>query len=370
MLRLQALLMCLAALCFVAVGCDREVTGDNNDDVVEITAGNCFDCHNGQLDQAQGEWANSVHASGNYIDYTNRGGTDCTRCHNQDGYISYLETGTLPNEPFENVKAIGCFTCHNPHVNGDLSIRHVAAVTLANGDMFDHGQGNQCASCHMSRLSADDDIVPGVSTSTHWGPHHGPQGDMINGSNGWEFPGEGYTIASSPHALVVRDACVGCHMGNPTTHVGYMLGGHSWNMTIEGSSEELSGLCADASCHGSAADSYDFTADMDYDMDGAIEGYQTEMEGLLDSLAIVLEFQGVLTAGHPAGGVIADEHLAGALFNYLFIEEDRSEGVHNWNYASSLILASIDYVSNLPAPTSPEITKRQTVSLVDPLRSH
>lgn len=350
MKRTMLTLMGLALILLALVGCEREITGDT--ELVDNSNDNCLECHNGYLDQAQGEWANSVHASGTSVDYTNRGGTDCTRCHNQQGYVSYLETGELPDVPFENVSAIGCFTCHNPHENGDLSIRHVSAVEFANGEMFDHGQGNQCASCHQSRLDVRT-VTDGVATHAHWGPHHGPQGEMIEGTGGYEFPGESYEFATSPHALVVRDACIGCHMGNPTTHVGYELGGHSWNMTIEGSDEELSGLCSDASCHGDDADSYDFTADDDYDMNGSTDGYQTEIHGMLDSLDVLLTAQGVLSDGHPAGGVISDGHLAGALYNYLLIEEDRSFGVHNFNYTRSLLEASIDYVSGLTVPTVP-----------------
>ena len=327
-------------------GCDREITGNpsNPDNANE----DCFVCHNGLLDQAQGEWANSIHASGNNVDYTNRGGSDCTKCHDQNGYLQYWATGTLPSVPFENVSAIGCFTCHDPHGTGTMNIRHMAAVTLENGDVFDHGKGNQCASCHHSRLDAGT-ITDNQGTSAYWGPHHGPQGDFINGSGGYEFPGEDYEFPSSPHASVVTDACVGCHMGDPQTHVGYKIGGHSWNMVDEeDTTQTLVGVCANSSCHGSSVKKFDFTADEDYDHDGTIEGYQTEFVGLLDSLAVLLEDKGVLSSGHPTSGTVADGNLAGAVYNYVFLEEDRSEGVHNFNYGRSLLEASIDYVSNLP----------------------
>ncbi len=304
-------------------------------------------CHSGYLDQAQGEWANSIHASGNYIDYTNRGGSDCTKCHNEEGYLSFLETGTLPDVPFESVSAIGCFTCHNPHETGTLELRQTEAVMLIDGVMFDHGTANQCAACHQSRYDPAD-IVADISVNNRFGPHHGNQGDMIQGTNGYEFPGESYEFPLSPHANQVTNACIGCHMGDPQTHVGYKLGGHSFNMTIEGSDETLVDICAASSCHGEDVEEYDFLADEDYDLDGEIEGYQTEILGMLDSLAILLEGQGVLEDGTPVSTTIADPHVAGALYNWVFVEEDRSEGIHNFNYARSLLEASIDYVSNLP----------------------
>ena len=346
-------LLSLALIAMIAIGCDREITGTEVQ--TDISAVGCFDCHAGQLDQAQGEWANSVHASGSNVDYTNRGGSDCTRCHDQQGFISFLATGTLPDEPFSTVSAIGCFTCHNPHETGTMALRTTAAFTLANGDVFDHGKGNLCVNCHHGRSSAGD-IADDVSVNSRFGPHHGPQGDLINGSNGYEFPGLGYDFPSSPHANQVRDACIGCHMGNVTTHEGYDVGGHSWNM-VSLTDEEitLSGVCSAAACH-PTADGLDFLADADYDGDGTIEGYQSEIDGLWEELETLLIAQGVLTgSGSTVSGTYADGHLAGALWNLRSVEEDRSHGVHNFSYMRSLLEASIDYVEGL-ATGSPGIT--------------
>ena len=44
-------------------------------------------------------------------------------------------------------------------------------------------------------------------SSSHWGPHHGPQGDVLFGANGFEF--EGYTyetdirLYQKPHVTKV-----------------------------------------------------------------------------------------------------------------------------------------------------------------------
>jgi len=112
----------------------------------------------------------------------------------------------------------------------------------------------------------------------------------------------------------------------------------------------MAATCADASCHGSSVKDYDFTADHDYDNDGEIEGYQAEIAGLLDSLGALLYAQGVVNGSYtPVTDTVADANLAGAVYNYVFLEEDRSEGVHNFKYAKALLDASIDYVSQLPS---------------------
>lgn len=346
MVRLRFFTIALVVLAMLAfVGCERKISGDVST-IIDNSTTDCLACHSGYLDAAQGEWANSVHASGSNIDYTNRGGTDCTKCHDQQGFLSFLATGTLPSEPFSTVSAIGCFTCHNPHENGDMRLNTTAAYVLENGDVFDHGAGNLCANCHHSRTDVRT-IGDNQTTNNRYGPHHGPQGDLINGSGGYEFPGLSYTFPNSPHATQVRDACVGCHMGQVNAHEGYNIGGHSWNMVDEETGYNLSGLCANANCH-PGVNTLDFTADADYDNNGSIEGFQTEFEGMLDSLAVLLTDYGVLSgSGAPTSGTIADGHVAGALYNYVLCEEDRSEGVHNWNYMSSLLEASIDYMAGV-----------------------
>jgi len=354
----------LAALTLLVVSCDREVTGDVR--LADNSSQDCLQCHSGYLDQAQGEWANSIHASGNNIDYTNRDGSDCMACHDQQGFVEFITTGELPDAPLTAVSAIGCFTCHNPHETGDLSLRTVAAYTLKNGVVFDHGQGNLCANCHHSRTDVRT-IAANQSVNNRYGPHHGPQGEVIQGTGAYyAFPGRTTDFASSPHAGQVRDACVGCHMGDVQQHDGYHIGGHSWNMVApEDETVTLAKICADPSCHPTAT-SFDFRTPgdvQDYDGDANItEGYQSEIEGLMEELHDLLVAQGVLNAGTglPNSGTIADVHLAGALYNYMFFEEDRSTGVHNFVYAYNALQASITYVEGLSgAPSSVNVATIQ-----------
>ncbi|HWR84136.1 MAG TPA: hypothetical protein VN285_12615 [Candidatus Deferrimicrobium sp.] len=344
----------VVVLMLAGLGCERKITGDVEQ--ADINSEGCFVCHAGYLDQAQGEWANSIHASGNQVDYTNRGGTNCTRCHNQQGFIQFLETGTLPDEPFANVSAIGCFTCHNPHETNTMELRTETPYTLENGDVFDHGKGNLCVNCHHARISAGS-ITDNQVVTSRFGPHYSPQGDMINRSNGYEFPGLSYVFLTSPHANQVRDACAGCHMGNVRTHEGYDVGGHSFNM-VSPIDEEVTQApyCATTNCHPGVTE-LDFTDEdsRDFDNDGEVEGYQSEFEGLVDSLREVLYAAGMVnSSGTPVADTIADKHAAGALYNFVLAEEDQSKGVHNFKYIRTLLEASIDYINGLatvgPAP--------------------
>jgi hypothetical protein len=339
-------LLPLVAL-FMLTSCERKISGTvQNDDTV---SDQCFNCHNGQLDAPQGEWAHSVHASGASIDYTNRPAPDnCTRCHNQQGFIDWVSTGTI-NPPYENAKAIGCFACHNPHETGNFSRRTVAPVTLASGDVFDHDDGNLCANCHQARENVGVITNDFVITSSRFGPHHSQQGDLLAGFSGYEgFPG--YTKQSSISHSSIDGACAGCHMANVRTHDGYEVGGHSFNMENE-AGDNLSLFCRN--CHGeigSSGGAYALIRDsVDHDNDGVVEGFQDEVDGMLDSLRTLLIAEGILNGSTDLliTQTVADGDLMGAAWNWLLISDDHSRGVHNPKYVVSLLGASIAHVSGL-----------------------
>ena len=67
---------------------------------------------------------------------------------------------------------------------------------------------------------------------------------------------------------------------------------------------------------------------------------QTEIQALLDELEELLEAAGVMHDGHPVVGDFTEAKV-GALFNYLFVLEDGSLGVHNSYYAKKLLEDSI-----------------------------
>lgn len=353
------MVIALVAMMALVAGCERKIVNEiaNND---QSLAG-CFACHgetalDGAILQAEGEWQNSVHASGTSVDYTNRGdGSDCQQCHNHQGFVEYTSTGSESDSIYSTVSSIHCFTCHAPHTRGDMSLRVDAPYTLKNGVVFDHGAANLCVNCHHTRTSLANDIAGGDTLrfipSSRMGPHHGPQGDNLQGTHAFQFGSTPY--ASSTHASVVPDGCVGCHMGNPQQHDGYNVGGHSVNMEYEahdGTVYTLVGICA--SCHGEYAGKTDFDdwEDKDFDGDGTIEGVQTEFDGLADSLAVLLTKVINPSTGLFRTNVKVTRQQQGAAYNWKIYEEDRSHGIHNPLFFEAMLKASIAYMAANPIP--------------------
>ncbi len=353
------IIVALVAMLALVAGCERKIVNEiaNNDQSLN----GCFACHgetsfDGALLQARGEWENSLHASGTSVDYTNRPGSDCQQCHNHQGYLDWIGTGEEDSLSQSTVSAIHCFTCHAPHERGDLSLRTTEPYTLKNGVVFDHGSANLCVTCHHSRTNLLTDLGTAETKklSNRFGPHHGPQGDMLQGTHGFEgLPG--FQKASTNHAEIVTDGCIGCHMGDPTQHDGYNVGGHSFNMRFEshdGTEYTLVGTCATIGCHNDADEyggktSFDGWIDRDVNGDGVTEGIQTEFDKLHDSLGVLLAPVIDQSTGLFKAKTIT-RLQAGAAYNYAIYNEDRSHGVHNAEYFEALLKSSIAYLNANP----------------------
>lgn len=332
MRRIQLIACVAAALPFLA--CERTVT------TVEETVqpATCFNCHSDQntaLVAAEQQYAFSVHASGTHVALDR---DPCSGCHTSEGFISRIETGVIPTG-IENPTAIHCFTCHAPHTTGDLSRRLEDPYPLANGVVFDHHDGNMCTACHQSRRDVNTYVATAsgrVNLSFRWGPHHGPQTDMLTGTNGYEYPGFAYEQTN--HKLAAEDGCLDCHM-KATENL--RVGGHSFNMAYDDGVEQLLNTGACFACHGDL-DDFDF------------QGVQTEIDTLVANLRASLVTAGLISgaSGLPSSTSTSSDS-AGAVWNYLLAIEDRSRGVHNRKYIRSLLTSAQQYLDGtLPAPVT------------------
>lgn len=282
----------------------------------EIT---CTECHNDttMITGKKMGWEESMHGTGEA--FWRGTSASCAGCHSGGGFSAMVAQGLTPDtvevgDP--NPTRQDCRACHQIHTSytsADWALETTAPVVLfALEDVtYDGGKGNLCANCHQPRRTIDQyvDDPNGVInvTSTHWGPHHGPQSTMLLG-----LAGAGDVKGNpSAHSMLVRDTCVTCHIGEDNRH------------TFEPD------VSACVKCHSDAED---------FD----INGVQTEVETLTTQVGELLKAKGLLDEeGHP---VVGDYPIAEgfALWNYIFIAiEDGSLGVHNPDYTKDLLEASL-----------------------------
>ena len=322
--------------------CERTVT------TVEETSepATCFNCHSDQdtkLVAAEQQYEFSVHASGTAVSEPDG---PCSGCHTSEGFVIRLETG-VPPDNVVNPTAITCFTCHEPHTTGTLARRLDYPYPLANGyDAYDLHDGNACTACHQSRRDVNTYVTTPsgrVNLTSRWGPHHGPQTDMLVGTNGYEY--DGFTYEQTHHATATEDGCLDCHMKHPEN---LRVGGHSFNMTYVEGAEEIINTAACADCHG----------DMD---DFDYQGVQTETDSLVTELRAELVTAGLVSASTGLPRTVANvaSDSAGAVWNYLLAEEDRSGGVHNRKYIDGLLRSALQYMQGNLSTTTPVAARRE-----------
>lgn len=336
-----SILAALAALTMGLVGCERKITR------VELTQEpqNCFTCHSDadtRLVDADQQWQNSRHSTGSTLQEND--GT-CKGCHTSEGFIARA-TGTPGPDVIDNPTAIHCFTCHAPHTNGDFTLRWTTPALLANGQSYNLGSGNICVACHQARRNVATYITPRTTMTTRFGPHYGTQGDMLIGTNGYEYAGWTYNRTMHREATTSsgKDGCLECHFKATSQ---YVVGGHSFEMRAN-ADEPLSGVTevlnvgACAPCHGTIND---------FNEVGPGYSVQDSVDVLVANLKARLVTAGLVdgaTGLAKARGTSADS--AGAVWNYLLAKYDRSRGVHNAQYVMGLLNSSIAFIQTPPPP--------------------
>jgi hypothetical protein len=299
--------------------------------------GDCSQCHDAQPNHIHSaEWNNSRHAIVTR-DPSGAGRESCVGCHTANGFAGRMSGSTNINTTYE---AITCAACHDPHdASKPSQLRSSGPVTLMDGTVVTAdrvGKGILCMECHHSRANATNyvEITPG---STRFGPHHGPEADMLLGVNGITY---GKTIPSSAHRDAVGDTCVHCHMQNDaSTNATYLhAGGHTFSMSYDTGTNTIDHVDACVQCHG-PMESFAMYR-QDYDGNGVIDDVQTEVKGLLNRLGLLLPPVGVPKNSLNITTNWTKPQLRAA-YNYQFVLEDKSFGIHNVSYAVGLLKASI-----------------------------
>jgi len=291
---------------------------------IDVADLSCTECHNDTTviwsKEAQFREV-SVHGTGEAFE---RGSSeDCAGCHGHEGAKARISAGLPPHdaslEGVVNVSPFDCRTCHDIHVtytstDWALTGAEQPVVLEMTGGTFDKGAANLCANCHQIRNElpeATGGLV--VIDSTRFGTHHGVEAQMLLGEGGL-----GVTGNPSPHYRETEEACVSCHMGEERNH------------TYEPDVSRCQ------SCH----------ADLEtFDRDGV----QTEIQALLDEVKVLLINSGIMLADYEEEGELEQNRsvegeypaeVASAMWNYMFVIEDQSLGVHNPEFAKALLEAA------------------------------
>lgn len=334
---------------------------------------NCGKCHEGEHHPYLSEWEESPH---NFDPLTSSHGAGangfCQGCHEgvaaairlSGDLSSFYGGGFISERPDTNsvsLEPVVCQTCHDPHsAENPGQLRTVDDVLLveANGErpiVSEGGAGKLCMQCHHARRAPEPQIQNGYP---FFGPHANPQADMMASKSAYHSVAESDFVWAGPSHLRVQNSCKTCHLNTVEFSAsGPAVTGHKFEPTVD----------ACVTCHGPINDFDEIMATNDFDGDGRVEGVQSEVQGLLDLLASALVADGLDTTGVGIAGALGDTTTSTfkqreAGYNWVFVVDDKSLGVHNPDYAVQLLQQSYKFITGNNIPNAKMVREDNIVA--------
>jgi hypothetical protein len=328
----------------------------------------CGKCHQGAHQPYLEDWQESKHSKA--LENHATSVIQCQGCHEGvaaafrlSGDLSvFYASGSVgrPDPSIYSLEPIVCQSCHDSHgYSYPGQIRTVEDVPLvtANGEspiITIGGTGKICMHCHHARMAPEPQIVNGTA---HFGPHLGPQADMMASKSAYHSVAAPGFVWAGPSHLNIQNSCTVCHMNRiefgPT---GTVVTGHSFEPTV----------AACTNCHGEINNFDDIMATNDFDGDGIIEGVQSEVQGLMDLLLTALVTSGLDTTTIDFHSALGDTTISTQLqreagYNLVFVMDDNSKGIHNPDYSIQLLQQSFQYLTSTSVPNAIIVTRDNMV---------
>lgn len=308
---------------------------------LDIAATICGKCHTSNSHPTFDQWQSSKHSLVvESLANSFAGGSQfnsCGECHSGDYRFIVLQEGETVGDDYllgvarEDMNAIACATCHDPHrrtgnapfadAGRDYQLRFpavaypVATSTLAAAT--DETRFNLCGQCHHSRSATWQD--------TSRPPHRSVQSNIYVG----EMPvPTGYPALvfseNSPHALV-QGQCTTCHMHRQDfmSEVAPPISGHTFEVNYAG--------CVTSGCHPSADSAQALAQSLARTVNDLANDVYTRLG---NPATWEYSSNGGPDSAGQAGISVETKQIR---FLYYYAVYDGSGGVHNPGYVKALL---------------------------------
>jgi nitrate/TMAO reductase-like tetraheme cytochrome c subunit len=347
----------------------------------------CKQCHNDNspITVKQFQFANSMHAAATTLIEANN--KSCAPCHSGNGFkevvdnnipstftigadttkptmyaLNYFTSSTVTNDP----APISCETCHKIHTaydTTDFNFRFSDKVPMlmygGTKVMDAQNSSNLCMKCHQPRpltsSATGNDTVPNLNNLSgpfpisKYGNHHGTVAAIYSGMGGMEIPGTQVYTTKPTHSTT---ACATCHMAPAVSDE---LGGHTFSVAglVDGTYTQNVNGCNQ--CHDGTTMAK-ITAFYPNAKSTEIQGMLNTLGDKLNALSLVTTTTDPtnkyynLTNNHYDGGAKpktgSTNLMAAAVINFQLVLQDRSLGIHNFDYTKALLSNTIDALTN------------------------
>jgi hypothetical protein len=330
---------------------------------ISLSANSCGYCHDAPPRHVMNlQWRSSGHADAASPAFGRSFGDDtaaCRRCHSAEGFIDFTagKEGSLRRWAGRTgFQTVTCAACHDPHsAEHEAQLRVYDTVSLPDGTAVSRaGASALCMTCHNGRVGPDQ-----VAEDDPHYPHYSTAAEMIAGTGGYDY---GEPIEDSMHQAM-GIGCVTCHMAPTPGWVGDKEGGkglpghdevgaHTFRLTSRNGVENIAACTA---CHPGLASfnsgTFGRSTIADYDGNGAVQGVQDEVSGLLDVLLEAIQASGVKRLDHyPYWDNVTTKAQKAAIYNWSFVGHDKSLGIHNTARSVQLLQRSYKDLTSRDVP--------------------
>ena len=322
----------------------------------------CIMCHDPLRQDRYPQWLRSQHSDTSLAAFDGSEGIDdprCAACHTAEGAIASWSGEEVVGGGMD---AVTCAVCHDPHERtNEYQLRVFDTVVLPDGTQVTQvGSSALCMSCH--------NVVEGTEVVHEEGPFYPPQSaaaEMLTGTGGYDY---GETIYDSSHAREAESTCVDCHMATQPVRaraegdaeavaasLNRPVGGHTFSTKWDGGtpddpSDDVENVEVCDACHGRIP-RFNGPATDDYDGNGEVGGIQDEVQGLLDLVKAEIIATGVEWKDEtPHWSATGTEAQRAAIYNWSFVANDRSLGVHNFGRSVQLLQITFRHLTGQGIP--------------------
>lgn len=318
---------------------------------IDISAEVCGRCHTGAHHPNYDDWLTTGHANVTESPaedfFEGSALNNCGKCHSGDYFYRALIKGetladdALAGTPPEELHAVECAICHNPHQKTgnaptpedgrDYQLRfpEVASPTPTNtiDAVTNPARFNLCGQCHHDRGR--------TWLETSRAPHHSNQSNVFAGE--MPLPEDSDILvfsAVSVHSFA-KEQCATCHLYRQDfeSEEAPAISGHTFQVNT------LS--CTTSGCHPSSAQA-----------DAARATLQGSVQARLDAIRTRLgdpttwEYR---TAGGPDadGQKLLSDEIKQIRFLYYYVANDGSLGIHNPTYVKSILEKAEDLLTSI-----------------------
>ena len=334
---------------------------------IDISAAVCGKCHTGEHHPNFEDWQTSKHAvvepelvprfaAGTSLD-------SCGKCHSGDYFYNVIiKGGTYPNnslvgKPSEEMNAITCAICHNPHAQTgnaaapdegrDYQLRYpqVAYPTPSNSlaDAQDPTRFNICGQCHHARDR--------VWTDSSREPHPSDQANVFMGEMPLPaaFPEPIVPTRSSVH-MNAAEQCSTCHVARKPFEEGVApaVSGHTFEVNLLG--------CV--SCHGTAEAAQSRLHALEAELgsrealvEEALDAWSVRSSAFCNSVTHTGPCWEFTSEGGPnaAGQAKIPDGVKKARYILYYVKAGGGNGAHNPGYVREALILAAQYAEEAPA---------------------